>query len=128
MSDAGTEFVPIPNNVAEHVMNLEILQFQVDVLPDVLKYFVNLSNLQQNVPTLAMGLILVSDAETEFVPIPSNVVGHVMNLEILQFQVDVLPDVLKYFVNLSNLQQNVPTLAVGLTLVKQVRFFFSLMF
>ena len=70
----------------------------------------------------------MSDAGTEFVPIPNNVAEHVMNLEILQFQVDVLPDVLKYFVNLSNLQQNVPTLAVGLTLVKQVRFFFSLMF
>ena len=71
---------------------------------------------------------MVSDAGTEFVPIPNNVAEHVMNLEILQFQVDVLPDVLKYSVNLSNLQQNVPTLAVGLTLVKQVRFFFSLMF
>ena len=51
MIDAGTEFVPIPNNVAEHVINLEILSFQVDVLPDVLKYFVNLSNQIQNVLT-----------------------------------------------------------------------------
>ena len=70
----------------------------------------------------------MSDAETEFVPIPNNVAGHVMHLDILQFQVDVLPDVLKYFVNLSNLQQKDPTLSVGLTMVKQVRFFFSLMF
>ena len=55
MSDVETKFVLILNNVAEHVMNLEILPFQVDVLADVLKYFVNLSNLLQNVPTLVVG-------------------------------------------------------------------------
>ena len=49
MSDVETKFVLILNNVAEHVINLEILSFQVDVLPDVLKYFVNLSNQIQNV-------------------------------------------------------------------------------
>ena len=51
MSDVETKFVPILNNVAEHVINLEILSFQMDVLPDVLKYFVNLSNQIQNVLT-----------------------------------------------------------------------------
>ena len=55
MSDVETKFVPILNDVAEHVMNLETRPFQMDVLPDVLKYFVNLSNQQQNVQTLVVG-------------------------------------------------------------------------
>ena len=55
MSDVETKFVPILNDVAEHGMNLEILLFQTDVLPDVRKYFVNLYNQQQNVQTLVVG-------------------------------------------------------------------------
>ena len=55
MIDVETKFVPILNNVAEHVMNSDILPYQVDVLPDVLNYFVNLSNQQQNVQTLMVG-------------------------------------------------------------------------
>ena len=55
MSDVETKFVPTLNDVAEPVMNLETRPFQVDVLPDVLKYFVNLSNQQQRGLTLVVG-------------------------------------------------------------------------
>ena len=55
VSDVETKFVSIHKNVAEHVINLETLPFQMDVLLNVLQYFVNLPEQQQNVPTLMVG-------------------------------------------------------------------------
>ena len=55
MSDVETKFVSIHKNVAEHVINLETLPFQMDVLLNVLQYFVSLPEQQQNVPTLMVG-------------------------------------------------------------------------
>lgn len=65
----------------------------------------------------------MSVVEINSVSTLKNVAEHVMNLENLLFQIDVLSDVLKYFVNLSKQQQNVPTLVVGKTKVKQVSSF-----
>ena len=55
VSDVETKSALTLNNVAEHVMNSEILPSQMGARPDVLKFFASLFNPQQNVLTLEEG-------------------------------------------------------------------------